>query len=213
MNKAQVWILKYISSSLSFITQEFWDHSIYFSQKMVEFFCMFWVVNTKTTGIGVLGNTHQVFGNVPNTWELFHWQDISIYLCINISMGYVLLGKLFIVLKLFFFIFKVGIAVFPNWSHKVVRCCENWVGLESQDACVLVPANSLLASWPWGSYFCGHSLSFFNCIPKGLDQIISPFLSNIDILCLESPMIPQGLKLFPRLLILREELGLEPRTF
>lgn len=55
-----------------------------------------------------------MFGNVPNTWELFHWQDISIYLCINISIGYVLLGKLFIVLKLFFFIFKVGIAVFPN---------------------------------------------------------------------------------------------------
>lgn len=99
---------------------------------------MYGVVNRKTTGLGVSGNTQQVYGNIPNTWEILHWQDISIYFCSNSTMGYVMLGKMFIALRSRCLISKIGI-VFPSASLKALSHGEYGRGPRSQDACVLVP--------------------------------------------------------------------------
>ena len=74
----------------------------------------------------------------------------------------------------------------------------------------------LLTQWrpaPCNPMDCSPLGSSVHEILQMLGQIISQFLSSIDILYVESPVIPQGLKLCSRLLIFRAELGLEPRTF
>lgn len=110
--------------------------------RTVDVFYMHWVINRKTTGLGVWGNAHQVFGNVPNTWEMLHCQDISIYFCINISIEYMMLEKLCIALMPHLLISKMRIASLPSIFIKAVRDHENRIRLRSQDACVLVLART-----------------------------------------------------------------------
>lgn len=98
-----------------------------------------------------------------------------------------MLGKLFIAFRPCFLTPKIKIDVLPSAPPKAVRCSENRTKLRSQDACVLVPSKAAIKQVTLESHFPG----FLNCKSKGLSQIISQFLSRIDIICPESPMIPQ----------------------
>ena len=78
-----------------------------------------------------------------------------------------------------------------------------------QSVCVCV----LLTQWRLAlcnAMDCSPLGSSVHEILQMLGQIISQFLSSIDILYVESPVIPQGLKLCSRLVIFRAELGLDP---
>ena len=108
----------------------------HYPTKMVDFLHVNWVVNTRSTGLGVFGNTYQVSGNVCKVWKMLHRQDISIYFCINISKAYMMLEKLSIVLRPCLLISKMRIAVLPRASAQIVSFSKNKIGLKSQDACV-----------------------------------------------------------------------------
>lgn len=114
---------------------------------------MYWVVNKKTTRLGILANVPQVYGHVPNTWEIASWQDISIYSGFCSSMGYMMLGKLSVALRPHGLISGIGIVVFPSASPKAVRCSENGRGPRTQDACGLVPARATLSHVTMGKSF------------------------------------------------------------
>lgn len=128
-------------------------------------------------------------------------------------MGYVMLGKLFAALRPRCLISKIGITMLPSASPKAVSHREDGREPRSQDACVFTPWRATINQVTLGKpFFCPTPL-----VPSTVKQKdrtkSSQVLSSTDILCLEPLMIPQVLKLFPRLLtIFREELNLEPRS-
>lgn len=95
---------------------------------------LLYAVGSEIERPGVLWNTHQVLGNVPNIWEMLHCQYFSIYSCIHISIEWLMLEKLCIALRPNLLISKLRIVVLPSASAKAVRYSENRIGFGSQDA-------------------------------------------------------------------------------